>query len=407
MATLSSFTWLDHNDREQERVREVLSAFDQPGMIDPLGFGVVRDAFSDMLFPGISTIQTRARYFLFVPWVFKRLENMNLGSGKGREEARKLEVALIDALLQGSSEREGIIGRDSRGGTKRLPSEIYWGGLGRWGIRKFEGTRQEYLSSVERGYTTQREIFPGLPPEPDGLFNSTTLGLRTEEAEFLRDRILLWTRGSYLEVLVRDGSEEQVGDLPWTHPLATIAPPNLRRRLNHVRLFAHGVQGARILYNDELSKLLETDGKGALSDDYATQCQSWAETMRDMQSEYRSWDRAEMWDLVEQQNPRAVRMRPFVDWWFDTAVADPQRAISSDDVRRKLREREEKMKGPRSKLASRRAREQSPVAQGDQLMTFRWRQARDIVRDIHKGLSLEVDSEDELSDNGTGHAAGQ
>ena len=41
---------------------------------DELGIGSVRDAFADTLFPGTSTITTRARYFLLVPWTYQRLE---------------------------------------------------------------------------------------------------------------------------------------------------------------------------------------------------------------------------------------------------------------------------------------------------------------------------------------------
>lgn len=55
-------------------MREALAAFDQPGIVDPLGLGMVRDAFSEMLFPGLSTVQTRARYFLLVPWAYRRLD---------------------------------------------------------------------------------------------------------------------------------------------------------------------------------------------------------------------------------------------------------------------------------------------------------------------------------------------
>ena len=43
---------------------------------DELGIGSVRDAFADMLFPGTSTIMTRARYFLLVPWTYQRLERL-------------------------------------------------------------------------------------------------------------------------------------------------------------------------------------------------------------------------------------------------------------------------------------------------------------------------------------------
>ena len=42
-----------------------------PGVVDELGIGVIRDSFSDTLFPGISTIQTRAKYFLTIPRIFR------------------------------------------------------------------------------------------------------------------------------------------------------------------------------------------------------------------------------------------------------------------------------------------------------------------------------------------------
>lgn len=54
-------------------------------MIDPLGLGPVRDALSETLFPGISTIQTRARYFPFVPWIYRSLDEDRIGSYDGVE----------------------------------------------------------------------------------------------------------------------------------------------------------------------------------------------------------------------------------------------------------------------------------------------------------------------------------
>src|SRR5437016_2751291 len=111
MSAISTFTWLDHREDDAQRVREALAAFDEQGMVDPLGFGVVRDAFSEQLFPGISTVQTRARYFLLVPWVYRRLDDEGVPPSEGTTRARELEVALIEALLRGSTDPAGIIGR--------------------------------------------------------------------------------------------------------------------------------------------------------------------------------------------------------------------------------------------------------------------------------------------------------
>ena len=63
----STLSWLDSNERERRAVLELVSALSEPGTLDELGIGSVRDTIADALFPGISTIQTRARYFLFIP----------------------------------------------------------------------------------------------------------------------------------------------------------------------------------------------------------------------------------------------------------------------------------------------------------------------------------------------------
>src|SRR3712207_8105184 len=67
----SSFTWLDYSEHERRQMLDVIHLFDEKTTRDELGIGVVRDAFADMFFPGTSTIQTRARYFLFIPWIYR------------------------------------------------------------------------------------------------------------------------------------------------------------------------------------------------------------------------------------------------------------------------------------------------------------------------------------------------
>ena len=88
MVAVSTFTWLDHRDDDQQRIRDALAAFDQPGIVDPLGLGVVRVAFSDTLFPGLSTVQTRARYFLLVPWVYRELDRRKVAARDGAQQTR-------------------------------------------------------------------------------------------------------------------------------------------------------------------------------------------------------------------------------------------------------------------------------------------------------------------------------
>lgn len=55
--------WVDFSKTERDKVVSILRLLGTQTALDELGIGTVRDAFSDMFFPGISTLQTRAKYF--------------------------------------------------------------------------------------------------------------------------------------------------------------------------------------------------------------------------------------------------------------------------------------------------------------------------------------------------------
>jgi len=48
---------------------EVVDLFREKGTVGELGLCVIRDAFANRLCPGTSTLQTRTRNWLFVPWI--------------------------------------------------------------------------------------------------------------------------------------------------------------------------------------------------------------------------------------------------------------------------------------------------------------------------------------------------
>lgn len=155
----SLFGWLDYDERDAQRMREVFAAFDDKDTIDSLGLGVIRDAISDQLFPGISTIQTRARYFLFVPWICRMLEAEHVPAGRFAARLRELEVALVESLQQVEGPNQGVIGYRARKRLARLPSSVYWNGLGVFGIRRLDLSTVEYRTFVAR-YGKARESTP-------------------------------------------------------------------------------------------------------------------------------------------------------------------------------------------------------------------------------------------------------
>src|SRR5690606_7347844 len=127
----SLIAWLDYSEDQRRRMREVIDLFREHGTLDELGIGSVRDTFAELLFPGLSTVQTRARYFLFIPWVYLRIERERTPSGQAEHRARHYQTQLVDSLVRGGmGAGEGVIGMDARERLLRLPATVYWGGLG-------------------------------------------------------------------------------------------------------------------------------------------------------------------------------------------------------------------------------------------------------------------------------------
>jgi len=64
---MSTIAWIDHSEKQRRQILEAIDLFREKDTRDELGVAGIRDAFSDMLFPGTGARQTRARYFFFVP----------------------------------------------------------------------------------------------------------------------------------------------------------------------------------------------------------------------------------------------------------------------------------------------------------------------------------------------------
>src|SRR4051794_12632184 len=110
---MSTLTWLDFSDAERKRALQVVELLGRPETRDELGLGAIRDAFAEELFPGMSTVQRRAAYFLFVPWTFREIERRASSPTEALERSRRHELALIEALLQ-SDDTDGVIGGRAR-----------------------------------------------------------------------------------------------------------------------------------------------------------------------------------------------------------------------------------------------------------------------------------------------------
>jgi hypothetical protein len=403
---VSSFTWLDYSETERRKALEVIDLFRERDTRDELGIGTIRDAFADMLFPGTSTIQTRARYFLFIPWIFADLERRRVPSAQIAQRARGEEIRLIDALLK-SGETDGVIGREVGRGLQRLPSDIYWLGMQTFGIRKFKGSREQYHRHLDRFYRWfergNSELVtdegspvdghaanwdPHLPPTPVDWRSAVSLRLTRQEATYLKDRIMASNPGSLLSHLVAETDFEQVGFV-WYLPLVLSLPRQLQEQTRHARNFSVVVHGAALLYNRILAEKRVDEH---LVEQYGRELSVWADRLAAMDAELQTWRRPLFWQTVQKQAQVSPRTRVFVDDWLDLVLdwqgsyLNAARIVDDASARRLIAARESTLKGPRARLHNQRALELWTGAAGTQQLAYRWPQAQRIVLDILGGL---------------------
>ena len=89
---MSSIGWIDFSSEHRDKVRTVLDLLSASGVVDELGIGVVRDSFADRMFPGLSTIQTRAKYFTLTALLIQDYQVTE----RARRKPRTLEHYLED-----------------------------------------------------------------------------------------------------------------------------------------------------------------------------------------------------------------------------------------------------------------------------------------------------------------------
>lgn len=394
---------MEYSEHERRKALDAVDLFREQDTRDELGIGTVRDALSDLLFPGTNTIQTRARYFLFVPWIYLELERLRVPAGQASSRARREEIALIDGLVR-SGELEGVIGIEARAGLKRLPSNIYWLGLGRWGVRLLTGSQQRYHLSLDGFYAANprfrqrstdegesaadgpllRNWHAGLPPMPDGFPRRASFRLTRVEAEYLRERLLTHVPGTLLAWLVDRGSPFPRVDFPWRELLTPQMPRAIGEQVEHARAFSEAIHGAALLYNLMLAKRSDIEER---VEHYTTSLEHWRLVLAERAEAMSAWNRRRFWQIVVSGGARIpATVRAFVDAWLDLALAAPGAVVANDRARRLIHERERSIKRDRARLDNRRALEMWSGAAGTAQLNYRWPVAQSIILDILAGL---------------------
>ena len=407
--TTSAFAWLDYSDGDRRRMLEVIDLFREKGTLDELGIGSIRDTFADRFFPAISTIQSRARYFLFVPWLYQSLERDRIPSARAWPHVRWLQARLVDSLKAGGEgPSAGLIGIDAGADVQRPPSIVYWAGMRRLGILSHPGSADRYHSSLDGFYRGVRRAVraesdelveraqhnwnASLPPAPDDLLTATTFKLRFEDAEFLAEQIRHHATDSLLARCLSQGirrvrSSSAIWDLGGLETL----DDQLRRDIEDARRFALLMDGAVLTYNLLLAEAMEAAGLrpiDTLSSQYRAQLAPWSDELNADESALRAWDRPAMWARLRTLNQRIpAGAQQFAEQWITAATSAPHAVMDNATIRLVISNRERRLKGSLARLQNPRALERWSGSSGVGRLSYRWLPVgRQILIDILDGL---------------------
>ena len=280
--------WIDFSKNERNKVLSVLDLLSENGTLDELGIAPVRDGFADLFFPGTSTIQTRAKYFLIVPYVLKDLErSKETNPNQIQRLLDEAEKKCAIHLLENEKDVSGIIGSRSlsRGSwVKRTPSSIYWAGLRSYGIFKGGGiSLPEYLRAIcvlksrkenlkKLGNHNDKAEDEDEKDDPDAgeLFNkqfwsvptyqldwmdSMRLRLSQEEGQYLKHQIIITHPDSMLAYILKNNITDTltIESFRGLAGLIKHFPDNIRHDYALASAFSEFLFVLRVLYNMILS----------------------------------------------------------------------------------------------------------------------------------------------------------
>ena len=388
--------FIDYSHEERNRILSTLKMLGDQTALDELGIGVVRDAYADILFPGISTLQTRAKYLVLVPYLFQsakaQAEKGKIHSGRELLQwINEAEDRLAATLTNNCPPSEvGIVGSNAyrnKRSVKVKPSAIYWTALRTFGI--FRGGNMYLSAACKLVYAAARRraetanlasddsfddptakdqgsaLFLPIVPDYDYEKNAT-MDLTKKEARFLHECVLRspFSSRSLLAFFAKNGIVcDDFKSVP-----VDLLPDELRRDYCLARDFSRFIYGAHIRYNVIYSDYMD-------------------EEMLDRFIKWRDSFLNEPFELEPVLNRvscptlLAVFCRSFLD-----AVKDNDTKAMDDLIVR----REVQVKGARSKLrkpSEYRYDPSHPIHLYE--LEFRFDRASVIIRDILTGLEGE------------------
>lgn len=405
---MSTLGWVDFSSTDREQVSKILAMLREPGTLDELGIGQIRDAFADLLFPGFSTIQTRAKYLITVPRILRDYHHLTKTEQKRirlEEYLKEKENEVAKLLVEKhGSEEEGIIGstRIDHGGVARRPSSVYWNAFRQFGITKTETSLSEFCREYEKDntqkyYVTEHddgmddEVHNAVQvkiPSYDPLWmDELSMELTHEEADFLYQYILQ----SYLiadsipsQLLKHDlldtALEEEYSSLETLTVLLTNenkVSSLSRDTLKLANEFSLAMEGPHIRYNIILAR---KNGFENSVDKYTKEFAEWKAEVLGRNLFYGNSDDAWL-SGAKREHTRVFKTRTtsFVKLWSELMRED-----ASDEALDALVEKQAIDNKKKRSLLRKKVVNEGWV--GIRRLDYRWFYVRKILKDIQQGL---------------------
>ena len=236
--------FVNFSQEELAKKNKVLQMVRDQTAIDELGLGRIRDAFANMMFPGMSTLQRRAKYFAVMPSLYFQATKKKYDSVRDvRAQIVKWEIKLTEMLVNGAGgdeeKKTGITGRSMLAAAKNDPSKfvkydptyIYMNGLRTFDMIKgdidiyrliYERSKQNSqikakYKATEEGEMSDSEDLSGMQQffsicnEKYDFDNGTILPLEltNKEAAYIKNHIITSMRSmdSMLAYILRNNIE--------------------------------------------------------------------------------------------------------------------------------------------------------------------------------------------------------
>ena len=394
--------WIDFSKKDRQKALDVINFLSEQGAVDELGIGIVRDAFANYFFPGTSTIQTRAKYFLIVPYVLKEAVDGRYGRDLNKI-LRSIDSAEKECgirLLESNPKAEGVIGARvlPKGWVARKPSDIYWNGIRTYGIFRDDSLSipeyvkmsmqlSEQKSSVkpekhkddvqekdyddaDAGDITSIQFW-NIPVYKKNWRDGLSIELTSQEALFLDQQIQKSTKGTLLEFILKNRIDlnEFDGFASMALELKEKVDDELSYMMKLACNFNNLIYMARVRYNVMLS-----EGENEIAIEEWKKLQADCKTMAGV-------DLNAVFDKLNIHNSDTNSGTSL----FLSQLQEAFLTATIDDADELIKKRECKLKGEnRAKLSRTKEFDHSKWIGGRKL-DYRFSNARRIINDIYHG----------------------